>query len=619
MPIGPNITNQSSGPRFGGEEIGPVFEGVPVDVADAPNTYDPSAGGGEFRPFGIGTGIQTPQTLDRSLAGAGRAFTDIGRGVKDIGLEGRAYIADQASQLGLVDPETAERYEQASQDYDQEIAAARERDQPLMDTNPGFYGNLAGHVAATLPGAAFANTLGNAARLGAVYGAIQPTDEDQSRILNTGVGAGGGALGYGAVSGVSALAGLPSRAMQPLTQKGQQKIVGGVLRREAGDQADDVVRSLRSAQEIVPGSQPTAGQASGSGGIASLERAISSIRPQRHAQRMLDQNAARVRMLDTVAGDAVERQAASQARRQATRPLLNQVGRSAAKVDTTRVKNLVTSLQQRNPARKQLVSALDDVKQSLDYDDPQSLKSASQYIGDLMNAKGPTGAKVNEAIVRELSTVKRMLDHQIAKAEPAYGQYMSTFREMSKPINAMDTSQEIVKRATTPTVDAMGNPTVTPRAMNQALRSGDQIARRATGFKRATLDKTLSPEQMQGFQSVADDLSRAQVAQNLGRGPGSNTVQNLSMNNMMGGGSSVGPPTLLSRPAMIANYLRRVFYDKADSEMQNQLMDAMLDPSQAASMMERAAPGATEIALEPLSGALRRIGATSGTVLSQDQ
>lgn len=601
MPIGPDIR---PGPRFQGIPLdqGPVFGGIPLD--QGPQTYDPTSG--------MSTG-------DLALAGMGRAFTDIGRGVKDIGLEARAALADQGADLGLVDPETAQRYEQSSADYDRAIAEARERDQPLMETNPGFYGNLAGHgVAALAPGSLVRNTLGGAIKAGAVYGAAQPTAGDESRVINTALSAGGGAAGHGLVSLGSAVAGLPSRAMEPLTTRGQEKIVGRVLRREAGDQVDDVVRAMRGAPELVPGSQPTAGQASGSGGIASLERAIASIRPQHHARRMLEQNAARINALDEAAGNPAARAAAVQARSQGTAPLLNQVARSTAKVDTTRIRNLLSSIQQRNPGRKQLVSALDDIKQGLDFDDPQSLKSVSQNIGDMMSAKGPTGAKINEAIVRELAIVKRSLDRQIAKAEPAYGQYMRQFRELSKPINQIDTGQEVVKRATTPTVDAMGNPTVTPRAMNQTLRSGDQIARRATGFKRARMEDTLSPEQLQTFRAVADDLSRAQVAQNLGRGPGSNTVQNLAMSNLMGSRSGVGPPTLLSRPAMIANYIRRVAYDKADQDMQDQLLDALLDPNQAASLMEGAAPGLAEDVLTPLTAALRRIGAAGGAVAPQD-
>ena len=124
--------------------------------------YDPSAGGstlqiaplamlGSDRSFD--TGIRTPQWLDRGLAGAGQGLTDIVRHAGDL--------------VGLTS--------------DQELADAKERDAPLLDTTAGKVGNFLGTTAALLPlglgagaGLAKLGTLG--ARLAAnplAYGAFQ--------------------------------------------------------------------------------------------------------------------------------------------------------------------------------------------------------------------------------------------------------------------------------------------------------------------------------------------------------------------------------------------------------------------------------------------------------------
>jgi hypothetical protein len=83
----------------------------------------------------------------------------------------------------------------------QDVADARQLDAPLMATGAGSVGDIAGTVATALP-AAFvpgANTYVGAAAVGGVMGAAQPVAGDESRLLNTGVGAGLGVVGkYGA-------------------------------------------------------------------------------------------------------------------------------------------------------------------------------------------------------------------------------------------------------------------------------------------------------------------------------------------------------------------------------------------------------------------------------------
>lgn len=113
-------------------------------------------------------GMSGPQKF---LAGAGKAFTDLGRGVGQI--------------TGMI-PQA-------------DIDAAKAQDVPLMNTGAGMAGNIVGNVAATLPalGIPGANTYTGAAALGGVMGALQPTAEGESRGFNAGIGAAGGLAGQG--------------------------------------------------------------------------------------------------------------------------------------------------------------------------------------------------------------------------------------------------------------------------------------------------------------------------------------------------------------------------------------------------------------------------------------
>jgi len=123
----------------------------------APEVYDPTEG---------------MTTAQKFLAGTGKAFVDVGRGVGQL--------------MGLVSKE--------------DVDAARQRDQALMQTGAGVAGNVAGNVAATLPTAFIpgVNTVTGGAAVGAALGGLQPVGTDESRLSNMAMG---GAAGGAARSG----------------------------------------------------------------------------------------------------------------------------------------------------------------------------------------------------------------------------------------------------------------------------------------------------------------------------------------------------------------------------------------------------------------------------------
>lgn len=156
-----------------------------AEAGIAPSGPNPATefGGLPLRPFGMDTGITLPQGASNFLAGAGKAFTDVGRGVQQI----------------------------TGQDNAAQVEESRQLDKPLMQTGPGFAGNLAGNVAAFAPTAFVpgVNTYTGAAAAGALAGALQPVLGDESRATNTGIGA---ALGFGGQAAGNTLA----RALRPV-------------------------------------------------------------------------------------------------------------------------------------------------------------------------------------------------------------------------------------------------------------------------------------------------------------------------------------------------------------------------------------------------------------------
>jgi hypothetical protein len=107
--------------------------------------------------------------MEKFNAGVGKAFSDIGTGIKQ--------------RLGM-----------ASRD---EVKEQRRLDASLMNTGAGVTGNVLGNVSmlapsALLPGAA---TVPGAAALGGLFGLLQPSASVKEDALNAGLGAAGGAAG----------------------------------------------------------------------------------------------------------------------------------------------------------------------------------------------------------------------------------------------------------------------------------------------------------------------------------------------------------------------------------------------------------------------------------------
>lgn len=123
---------------------------------------------------------------DKFLSGAGKAMTDIYRGGKQL------VSSDAPTLSGLV---TGDRRSAIQQEIDE----SRQLDAPLMRTGAGQLGNFAGNVAVAAP-AMFvpgANTYAGAALAGGTMGLLQPTSGNESRGLNTALGAGAGLAGQG--------------------------------------------------------------------------------------------------------------------------------------------------------------------------------------------------------------------------------------------------------------------------------------------------------------------------------------------------------------------------------------------------------------------------------------
>lgn len=221
---------------------------------------------------------------EKALAGAGKAYVDVGRGLKQL--------------TGNMSRE--------------EVDATRATDAELMRSGAAVAGNIVGNTAVALPTMYIpgANTYTGAALIGSGLGAVQPVGTNDSRALNMGLGAAGGMAGKFVGDRIANWAASPRRApmatgesstggaagagaaadiqIQP-GQAGAETAITGTM--EAGGRGggytfgtvgDDASAGLSASQRAIMergqslGMRTTPGQATGSRALQQLEAKLES-------------------------------------------------------------------------------------------------------------------------------------------------------------------------------------------------------------------------------------------------------------------------------------------------------------------------------------------------------
>jgi len=511
----------------------------------------------------------------------------------------------------------------------EEVAQANALDKPLLDTTAGNVGNIAGNIAAFVPTVAIpgAATLRGAGAIGAAQGLLTPEEKSSDRLLNAGIGAAAGAGGVAAVRGLTAAAQGAKALVDPFTDAGRTKIAGRMIERFADDPAQ--VAAAKGLKSIT-GAVPTLAEETGDAGIARLQDAIRASDPQianRIGQRLADNNAARVGSLQTLAGDSSKRAAAEGAREAATKDLYTQATKAAYTVD-----GKLSELLDR-PAVKQALTRAKTLAENqgrkVDFDvtptnafrgmgvpdnntrqiTGQSLQDLKMAMDEMLTdpASGFTGKAGNT-----IKDLRGQLLNWMEGANPAFKQARTTYRDMSKPLSAMDIGDEVARRATSNTSDLAGNPRMQANALMGMLRDEPGLIERATGRKGVgqSLSDVLTPEQLNLLRSVAGETDRTAAVASAGAGPGSATAQRMASQNILQ--QLIGPTGMPKSWAdsaiantVIGKPFNLIYGGVAEPKIQNALAEALLNPEAARKALASARPGSPRIPDNTLTELLR--------------
>ncbi|KII30219.1 hypothetical protein NL64_19020 [Pseudomonas fluorescens] len=423
------------------------------------------------------------------------------------------------------------------------------------------------------------------------------------------------------IGGLSRLAGNGAKSLvEPLYEAGRNRIVGRSLKEFSGGLADDAINNLRNAKSLVPGSIPTVAEAAGVPSLSALQRASVNVSPEAAnalEARLAGNNQARVDALQELAGTSGGRATAEAARDDAA-ALAYRTARQSDEMSrqlaieqqlAKDAKNVGFEYLGNVPKRTEAQSAALAIRPSQTLIDLAKRPAMQGYIQDAKNLAANHGFAIDNpltsidglhylklamddalkgtpttALGRNAKSavvgMKEILTKEMDAISPVYGLARSAYQEASKPLNQMSIADELLKSV---------NPlTGKIRANQYASKLSDKTAQTATGFNGATLENTLTPEQLGLMSNIKDDLSRAEFGANAGRPVGTNTIQNLAYGNML---DQFGVPTLLKRSApgqVVGGLLGKagdIVYGKANNEIGGLLAQIMLDPMEAAKLM----------------------------------
>jgi hypothetical protein len=410
----------------------------------------------------------------------------------------------------------------------------------------------------------------------------------------------------GAVGSAPVLARTTREIVRPFTEAGREVITGNVLRNLASD-AEQAIKAGANYVPKIGGYTPTTAQATRDIGLINAETAIKGldVTGGRFATQALEANKAQMAILNRLAKDEDTLKAALTKREEVTSPLREQAfSNSTVDPDTfqsaialTVNKTIDDILASPVGKRQTVMSVMKDAKDDIArastpaelYEIRKDLRAAAQGLLDKSAKDGPTSGAYRAA-KPQLESVIRAVDDAIEAGATGYKDYLSKYAASSRGIERLEAAQQFRGKvlSTTPDPSRANDYLISQPAFTRAIRAAEK-------------DTNLSTTQLAVLKRVAEDLDSG-VLPRATKVAGSDTFKNMSTANVIGG--MIGKqmfgdvPPVLQKISAPMNWL----YNGTDDAIRELLVNAMLDPKLAATLMKKA----STTTVEPLSKELQR-------------
>ena len=565
--------------------------------------------------------ITTPPRAEQMQVGSAR---DFGR---QLGLTGRAAITGALSLptigadalTGLINTIAGRQVMQPSSQGLQSLMTQlgvptpqTPQERVVQDISSAGFGVAApASIAKNLPTAAqefFTKSLGTQATA-ATGGALASGAARESDVgpLGQTLAALAGSTTAGGVTGAAPiLARTTKEVVRPFTQAGREVITGNVLRNLATD-AEQAITAASTYAPKIGGYTPTTAQATRDLGLINAETAIKGldVTGGRFATQAMEANQAQMAILNRLAKDDDVLKAAIKKRDEVTAPLREQAFANstvdpdtfqsaiALTVNKTIDDILASPVGKRQTVMSVLKDAKDDVARAASpaelYEIRKDLRAKAQGLLDKSESGGPT-AGAYRAAKPQLESVIRAVDDAIEAGATGYKDYLAKYAASSKGIERLEAAQQFKGKvlSTTPDPSRVNDYLISQPAFTRAIRAAEK-------------DTNLSTTQLAVLKRVAEDLDSG-VLPRATKPMGSDTFKNMSTANVIGG--MIGKqmfgdvPPALQKVSAPMNWL----YNGTDDAIRELLVNAMLDPKLAASLMKKA----SVMTVEPLNRELQR-------------
>jgi len=398
----------------------------------------------------------------------------------------------------------------------------------------------------------------------------------------------------------------PGAMVKPFTQTGREVIVGNVLNRLATN-PEQAARNLQQAQPLVPGVRVTTAAGARDPGLAAAETAIRALDQSGAFGNVLSSNQQALlesfRRLGGRAGDEFTPGSipyAEAKRSRITAPMREEAfagvtvepetfQRGINLVVNKAIDNVMASpVGVRQDVEVAMKFAADRIKRAKT---PEELYEVRKDLAAAAQGKYNQENPSLRLAKGQLNEVIQSVDDVIEAAAPGFKAYMTQFKKSSSAIDQMRIMQGIEAKVTT------GQPNI----ITQEPVLAAAALRRELATKADEIGAQLSPAAQRRLDNIIDEINRGQAATAPGvRAPGSNTFQNMSMGNLIGRvfSESMADNTTLRTMTRPLDFL----YKLPDQQIQQLLVEAMLDPKLAATMMGKA----NIMKVEPLAKSLRK-------------
>lgn len=530
-----------------------------------------------------------PASLMDKVVGSAAGRTVLGMASPLIGAaQAGAHVGDAINRMTGTDPVISPWLDKQLK----ELEASKKRGMESYGHEPDSV-DWMGMIGSFLPGAAMAKGVasalpaatgpagraGVAALQGATVGASQPSQGEDfagEKMLQGGLGAVFGGIGSLGTDLAESGAKIVGDIVRPLTEKGRAKILDLFQQSKVPENAREVVaKALSTGKEIVPGSKPTAGElvahvpeaTSLASHQATLERMSNpvALAPQFAARRGA-QEGAREGMIQSFAKTPQDLEAALKTRKDVAGALYKQAFE-------TPVKKAIPDEILANPYVKDAMPDALKLAEASGFKPTQdNITQFGHYLKigmDKQLSRTGDGA-LHDTEKKAVGAAKEKLVEWMTKNNDPYAKAKSEFVRLSQEPNQMQVGQVLEDALRSP-LGTKERGTVFANAMNNAPNT----IKKATGQRvHDDLDKILTPENKQKADAVMKDLARFDQYKNLSR--------------MSSGGGEAIPgniepslPNILSRPAMIANFIMKKVGEGAEEKMAKAAARRYLDDPEA--------------------------------------